>query len=77
MELSVNDRKPLIALVTGLPMGVFTASDSLGWCYQFWQAERKDEVNASGKKIGADETVILFSTGGGYKYMEAWQSAVG
>lgn len=34
---------------------VFTAGDALGWCYQFWQAERKDEVNASGRKIGADE----------------------
>ena len=55
VELSVNDRKPLIALVTGLPVEVFTAGDSLGWCYQFWQAERKDEVNAAGNKIGADE----------------------
>ena len=34
---------------------VFTASDSLGWVYQFWQAKRKDEVNASEVKIGADE----------------------
>lgn len=42
-------------LLKGLPCEVFTAGDSLGWCYQFWQAERKDEVNASGNKIGADE----------------------
>ena len=55
VELSVNDRQPLIALVTGLAVEVFTASDSLGWCYQFWQAEKKDEVNAAGNKIGADE----------------------
>lgn len=55
VELSIEDRKPLIQLVIDLPVEVFTASDSLGWCYQFWQAERKDEVNASGKKIGADE----------------------
>ena len=55
VELPVEDRKPLIQLVTGLPVDVFTASDSLGWCYQFWQAERKDEVNAAGDKIGADE----------------------
>ena len=33
----------------------FLASDSLGWTYQFWQAQRKDAVNASGKKIGAAE----------------------
>ncbi len=55
VDLSVNDRKPLIELVTGLAVEVFTASDSLGWCYQFWQAERKQEVNDSGNKIGADE----------------------
>ena len=55
LELPVEDRKPLIQLVTGLPVEAFTASDSLGWCYQFWQAERKDEVNAAGNKIGADE----------------------
>jgi N-6 DNA Methylase len=55
VELPAEDRKPLIQLVTGLPVEVFTASDSLGWCYQFWQAERKDEVNAAGNKIGADE----------------------
>ena len=42
-------------LLKDLPAEVFTAGDSLGWCYQFWQAERKDEVNASGNKIGADE----------------------
>ena len=28
------------------------------------------------KKIDGDETVVLFSTGGGYKYLEAWQSAL-
>ncbi|MEX1049640.1 MAG: N-6 DNA methylase, partial [Akkermansiaceae bacterium] len=55
VELPVEDRKPLIALVTGLPVDVFTATDSLGWCYQFWQADKKDEVNAAGNKIGADE----------------------
>ena len=55
VELAVEDRKPLIQFVTGLPIEVFTASDSLGWCYQFWQAEKKDEVNAAGNKIGADE----------------------
>ena len=55
VELAVEDRNTLIELVTDLPVEVFTASDSLGWCYQFWQAERKDEVNKSGNKIGADE----------------------
>jgi len=55
VELPVEDRKQLVQLVKDLPVEVFTASDSLGWCYQFWQAERKDEVNAAGNKIGADE----------------------
>src|SRR5204862_7732789 len=55
VELPVEDRNPLIQLVTELPAEVFAASDSLGWCYQFWQAERKDEVNATGNKISADE----------------------
>lgn len=55
VELPAENRKPLIQLVTGLPVEVFPAGDSLGWCYQFWQAERKDEVNAAGNKIGADE----------------------
>jgi hypothetical protein len=36
LDLAVEDRKPLIQLVTGLPVEVFVASDSLGWCYQFW-----------------------------------------
>ncbi len=55
LELPVENHKPLIQLVTGLVAEVFTAEDSLGWCYQFWQAERKNEVNAAGNKIGADE----------------------
>ena len=55
VELPVEDRKPLIALVTGLPVDVFTAGDSLGWCYQFWQAERKAEINKSEVPRGADE----------------------
>ena len=33
----------------------FKASDALGWVYQFWQAKKKSEVNASGIDIGADE----------------------
>ena len=55
VELPTEDRKLLIQFVTALVADVFTASDSLGWCYQFWQADRKDEINASGNKIGADE----------------------
>ena len=38
-----------------LPAAVFRADDALGWTYQFWQTDRKDEVNRSGAKIGAGE----------------------
>lgn len=42
-------------LVEGLPAAVFKATDSLGWVYQFWQTEKKKEVNQSENKIEADE----------------------
>ena len=57
LELSLppETRQELERLLDGLPATVFTAPDSLGWTYQFWQAERKDEINRGGGKIGADE----------------------
>ena len=48
-------QQKLERLVEGLPPAVFQAADSLGWVYQFWQSRRKDEVNRSEVKIGADE----------------------
>jgi hypothetical protein len=45
----------LEGLVESLPAEVFTATDALGWVYQFWQSKKKDEVNRSEVKIGADE----------------------
>lgn len=53
--LAPETRQALERLLESLPAAIFTADDSLGWTYQFWQAERKDEVNKSGVKIGADE----------------------
>ena len=55
VDFAPEHRNRLQRMVEELPPTVFTASDSLGWVYQFWQAQRKDEVNASGNKIGADE----------------------
>jgi hypothetical protein len=55
VELAREDQLELEKIVADLGTGAFTASDSLGWCYQFWQAEKKDAVNDSGVKIGADE----------------------
>ncbi|WML91011.1 N-6 DNA methylase [Thiothrix lacustris] len=54
-KLPINHIRSLEGLVMGLDAQTFQASDSLGWCYQFWQSKRKDEVNASGVKIGARE----------------------
>jgi hypothetical protein len=54
-RLPLEIRQQLQGLVAGLEVDVFTASDSLGWTYQFWQTKRKKEVNDSGVKIGADE----------------------
>ncbi|UQN08792.1 Eco57I restriction-modification methylase domain-containing protein [Deinococcus sp. QL22] len=48
-------RQKLEALIEGIPKPAFVADDSLGWVYQFWQTARKQQVNASGRKIsGAD-----------------------
>lgn len=55
LVLPPEHQQRLERLVADLPSEVFTASDSLGWVYQFWQAKRKDEVNASEVKIGARE----------------------
>lgn len=55
LAFAPEHQRELERLLSGLPPEVFKASDSLGWVYQFWQAKRKDEVNASEVKIGADE----------------------
>jgi hypothetical protein len=54
-KLPLEIRQQLQSLVAELDAEVFTANDSLGWTYQFWQTKRKKEVNDSGVKIGADE----------------------
>ncbi len=55
LRLPPEHQQKLERLVAQLPLEVFSASDSLGWVYQFWQAKKKDEVNASEVKIGARE----------------------
>ena len=55
ISFAPEHQRELERLLSNLPPEVFQASDSLGWVYQFWQAKRKDEVNASEVKIGADE----------------------
>lgn len=55
LSFAPEQQRELERLLSQLSPEVFQASDSLGWVYQFWQAKRKDEVNASEVKIGADE----------------------
>ena len=55
VRLTPETRQELERLLESLPSAVFAARDSLGWTYQFWQSERKEAVNKSGVKIGADE----------------------
>lgn len=55
IALPPETRSELEDLLKKLPRDVFRADDSLGWVYQFWQADKKDEVNKSETKIGADE----------------------
>ena len=55
IALPPEHQQKLESLVTDLPLETFTASDSLGWVYQFWQANNKDRINKSEVKIGARE----------------------
>ena len=55
VRLAREHRLKLEGLVEGLPGEVFSAADSLGWVYQFWQSRKKAEVNRSEAKVGADE----------------------
>lgn len=55
LVLPPEHQHKLERLLASLPSEIFTASDSLGWVYQFWQAKKKEDVNASEVKIGARE----------------------
>ncbi len=51
IEFAPEQRLALEKLLNSLPKQTFTADDSLGWVYQFWQTKKKDEVNESEDKI--------------------------
>ncbi|XZE55884.1 Eco57I restriction-modification methylase domain-containing protein [Planctomycetaceae bacterium SH139] len=55
VALPSETRLKLEEVLESLPVDVFTASDSLGWVYQFWQSNEKDRINDSEVKIGARE----------------------
>ena len=52
LRLAPEGRLELEQIVTGIPAEVFVADDALGWVYQFWQRDKKDEINVSERKIG-------------------------
>jgi hypothetical protein len=52
LRLAPEGRKSLEQIIEAIPQQVFTADDSLGWVYQFWQSKAKREVNESERKIG-------------------------
>ncbi|MBX3384510.1 MAG: hypothetical protein KF864_13490 [Phycisphaeraceae bacterium] len=57
VALPIERRVALETLLAELPPAVFTADDSLGWVYQFWQRDAKNAANEgvkSGTKIDAD-----------------------
>ena len=55
LTLAPEHQRALERLLAGLDPETFQAQDSLGWVYQFWQSKKKDEVNRSEVKIGAEE----------------------
>ncbi|MFZ5493019.1 MAG: Eco57I restriction-modification methylase domain-containing protein [Pseudomonadota bacterium] len=55
LTFAPEHQSELQRLLKNLPDAVFKASDSLGWVYQFWQADNKERINKSEVKIGADE----------------------
>ena len=55
LTFAPEHQSELERLLKNLPDAVFNATDSLGWVYQFWQADNKERINKSEVKIGADE----------------------
>ena len=76
LVLPLETEQALEALLAKLPATVFQADDSLGWSYQFWQAQKKklvqQQMKQAGTKVGADElpaVTQLFTE----QYMVAFQ----
>lgn len=51
LRLAPEGRLALEEIVAGLSAAIFLGDDALGWAYQYWQKEQKDEVNDSGRKV--------------------------
>lgn len=55
LVLPPENQQQMERLLSSLSSEVFQATDSLGWVYQFWQSKKKEVVNNSEVKIGAQE----------------------
>ena len=58
LKLDAAAQVELNGLMAGLQAEIFKATDALGWVYQYWQDQRKKEVNLAmqgGLKVGAKE----------------------
>jgi hypothetical protein len=49
VQLAPEHQQALEKILESLPPSTFTADDSLGWVYQFWQSAEKERVNAGVK----------------------------
>lgn len=55
VSLAPEGRLALEAIIESISGDTFAATDALGWVYQHWQKEQKDEVNAAERKIGGPD----------------------
>lgn len=51
VSFASNDRIKLEEIIDALEPTIFTTDDALGWVYQFWQSQAKEDINKSGAKI--------------------------
>src|SRR5229473_1171667 len=59
VPFSPEGRHKLEKIITDFPSVLFTADDTLGWVYQFWQTKRKKEVKNSGRKISGEDLAAV------------------
>ena len=59
VPFSPEGRHKIEKIITDFPSILFTADDTLGWVYQFWQTKRKQEVNNSGRKISGEDLATV------------------
>jgi len=59
VPFSPEGQHKLERIIIDFPTVLFTADDTLGWMYQFWQTKRKQEVIKSGQKIGGEDLATV------------------